>query len=794
MNPQTIPQVFAGLDAATLQWLKHDNKDVMKAAMKALNKVITDPEQLCPAPEHILHAFKLCPWDKIRVVIIGQDPYPNRANAMGMSFSIPRDRRPIPPSLINIYKCLLEHKLIPSMPDHGDLTAWARQGVLLLNATLTTMIGVSNSHRDIWRGYVDQLISDISVKKAGVIFMLWGNDAAAKKQLIDTGRHHVFVWGHPSPLSTYNKTNNPKNFLKCDHFVRANKLLSPPITWHPDGAAPMMINDNDVDLGYEIDTAPAACAVAGADDDNIVVDGQVIARQPPPVSHAAAGTNSSTISKHRAKWTESDWNNLRQMLTANENMDIIVNKLQRSAGAISAAIIKLVTIGCVQRNCASDVLINEYNIKDKNLLDRIRRQVVTQIVSSAGTNNNDKIGRTLPCKTDVIPGDNNQGSLRLKGIGPSQRPETVALLAVKETSSVSVIIDDTDEIVVDGQILPCKTDMVTDTMSARKLACTDDADEIVVDGQILLPCKTDMVADTMSARKLACADDSLLPEVVSAPNLSKRGAKWTEDDWNILRQMLGAGEMFSTIANKLGRSSYAIISAVPKLVAMDCDERQCSSEVLIAEYNITNKTILELIQQNAKKPTPLLNVAPKLIEVNLAAAPLLNIPAGETIYVAVDGACLANGKENAAASWAYCVEYPGGSHANKGLVNIPPPATNNRGELLAFIHAAEFVLTHIPFHTKIIWVYDSEYSYNCLMKFGREWMFDRKKQKDKKNLDIILPGALIFESLVTSFDIQFIHVNSHQDEPATNTPEHTYWRLNNSVDHLCQSLVAETKK
>jgi len=188
---------------------------------KKAGKVIYPPGPL------IFNAFNTTPFDQVKVVILGQDPYHNPGEAMGLCFSVPRGVR-IPPSLVNIFK-EIERDLGLPMPKHGDLTSWAKQGVLLLNAMLTVEAGKPTSHQKIgWQTFTDAVIRRISDLKEGVVFLLWGNFAKGKKALIDEMRHYVLTAAHPSPLAG-------DGFLGCGHFSRTNEILQKqglvPIDW-----------------------------------------------------------------------------------------------------------------------------------------------------------------------------------------------------------------------------------------------------------------------------------------------------------------------------------------------------------------------------------------------------------------------------------------------------------------------------------------------------------------------------------------------------------------------------------
>ncbi len=181
-----------------------------------------------PPGSLIFNAFNSTAFDDVKVVIIGQDPYHQPQQAMGLSFSVPKNVR-IPPSLQNIYKELARSVEGFTIPNHGNLSAWAEQGVFLLNAVLTVKQGQAASHSKIgWQQFTDAVIRNISEHKEGVIFMLWGNFAKNKAALIDESRHHILTAVHPSPLAG-------GGFIGCNHFVKANEILNQqgnlPINW-----------------------------------------------------------------------------------------------------------------------------------------------------------------------------------------------------------------------------------------------------------------------------------------------------------------------------------------------------------------------------------------------------------------------------------------------------------------------------------------------------------------------------------------------------------------------------------
>ena len=172
---------------------------------------------ILPKPDLVFSAFNHFGIDELNVVIIGQDPYINKEQAMGLSFSVPKGVK-LPPSLKNVYKCIENTCEITMDFENGDLTNWAKQGVLLLNTTLTVFEKNSNSHKKIWKGFSLDLLKYISDNTENVIFMLWGNDAKKLSKVIDSNKHHILEHTHPSPLSR-------KTFLECNHFQKANEIL-----------------------------------------------------------------------------------------------------------------------------------------------------------------------------------------------------------------------------------------------------------------------------------------------------------------------------------------------------------------------------------------------------------------------------------------------------------------------------------------------------------------------------------------------------------------------------------------
>jgi uracil-DNA glycosylase len=184
--------------------------------------------QCFPPAGQIFRAFDLCPFNKVRVVIIGQDPYHDVNQAHGLCFSV-QDGVPVPPSLVNIYK-ELNRDLGKPVPSSGNLTHWAEQGVLLLNATLTVEAHKAGSHQGKgWEELTDAAIQALNNQRSNIVFMLWGSYAQRKGQYIDRRKHLVLTAVHPSPLSAY------RGFIGCGHFSQANNYLlqhgQAPIAW-----------------------------------------------------------------------------------------------------------------------------------------------------------------------------------------------------------------------------------------------------------------------------------------------------------------------------------------------------------------------------------------------------------------------------------------------------------------------------------------------------------------------------------------------------------------------------------
>lgn len=182
-----------------------------------------------PAPKNIFRAFDLCPFDKVKVVILGQDPYHGPDQANGLSFAVERGVR-LPPSLQNIFKEIESDLGKPLTHTDGDLSRWAEQGVLLLNATLTVRAHTAGSHQDRgWELFTDAVIRALSEKREHLVFMLWGNYAKAKGAHIDRSKHLVIESAHPSPFSASNGFFGSKPFSKANDYLAAHNET--PIDW-----------------------------------------------------------------------------------------------------------------------------------------------------------------------------------------------------------------------------------------------------------------------------------------------------------------------------------------------------------------------------------------------------------------------------------------------------------------------------------------------------------------------------------------------------------------------------------
>jgi uracil-DNA glycosylase len=204
-------------------WLEVLGGEFGKPYMVELKKFLKDEKEgghkIYPKGGDIFNAFNKTPFNNVKVVILGQDPYHGEQQAHGLSFSVQKGIG-IPPSLRNIYKELATDIEGFKIPCHGDLTAWAEQGVLLLNASLTVRAGSPGSHQKKgWEEFTDNVIKTISDKREGIIFILWGSFAQAKEELIDKTKHHIIKSPHPSPFSA------DRGFFGSKPFSKTNEIL-----------------------------------------------------------------------------------------------------------------------------------------------------------------------------------------------------------------------------------------------------------------------------------------------------------------------------------------------------------------------------------------------------------------------------------------------------------------------------------------------------------------------------------------------------------------------------------------
>jgi len=213
-------------------WLAQLEDEFQRPYMRQLNDFLNAQKQadtvMYPPESDIFNAFNSTPFSAVKVVILGQDPYHGPGQAHGLSFSVPAGVR-VPPSLQNIFK-EIERDLGIARPGHGNLQAWAEQGVLLLNATLTVAEASAGSHQKCgWEVFTDRAIEQLNANREGLVFLLWGSYAQKKGRLIDRYKHRVLTSAHPSPLSAY------RGFLGNNHFSQTNAYLQQqgltPIQW-----------------------------------------------------------------------------------------------------------------------------------------------------------------------------------------------------------------------------------------------------------------------------------------------------------------------------------------------------------------------------------------------------------------------------------------------------------------------------------------------------------------------------------------------------------------------------------
>lgn len=213
-------------------WAKHLKGEFEKSYFVALTAFVKKEYQdgiVYPSPKNIFRAFDLCPFENVKVVILGQDPYHGARQANGLAFAVD-EKEVVPPSLKNIFKEIKSDLGKSLVHTDGDLSRWAKQGVLLLNATLTVRAHVAGSHQEKgWEQFTDAVIRALSEERARLVFILWGNYAKAKGAHIDRSKHVVLEAPHPSPFSVHT------GFFGCKHFSKANSYLAEcgrePIDW-----------------------------------------------------------------------------------------------------------------------------------------------------------------------------------------------------------------------------------------------------------------------------------------------------------------------------------------------------------------------------------------------------------------------------------------------------------------------------------------------------------------------------------------------------------------------------------
>jgi uracil-DNA glycosylase len=205
-------------------WKEHLHKEFKKTYFKNLMAFVDEeyshfPDAIFPKKEDVFNAFNVCALSNVRVVILGQDPYPTRGHAHGMSFSVQEEVKPFPKSLKNIFKELERDLAIP-IPENGNLLRWANQGVLLLNATLTVREGKPESHANKgWEKFTDFVLQKLMSERRNVVYLLWGSKAQSKADFINSNDNLVLKAPHPSPLSAH------RGFFGCKHFSLANEYL-----------------------------------------------------------------------------------------------------------------------------------------------------------------------------------------------------------------------------------------------------------------------------------------------------------------------------------------------------------------------------------------------------------------------------------------------------------------------------------------------------------------------------------------------------------------------------------------
>ena len=214
----------------TKNWYEILKDEFNKEYFKKLQQFLTEEyntKTIYPLPEKVFNALNCTKFEDVKVVIVGQDPYINEGQAHGLCFSV--EKVPPPPSLINIFK-ELHNDIGCYIPNNGNLTKWAKQGVLLLNSVLTVQRGKSYSHQNMgWEKFTHVILEKLAKRDKPIVFLLWGNGAKKIVEGIDLSKHHVLYAAHPSPLSAYNGFFNCKHFSKCNELLIQDGLT--PIDW-----------------------------------------------------------------------------------------------------------------------------------------------------------------------------------------------------------------------------------------------------------------------------------------------------------------------------------------------------------------------------------------------------------------------------------------------------------------------------------------------------------------------------------------------------------------------------------
>lgn len=256
-------------------WLEHMDVEYFEQVLSKIPSV-----GIVPPSNMILEAFRLTRFQTMKVIIIGQDPYPTPGEAHGLAFSSLEEKTPR--SLIPIYKCLVNTGILDDIPETADLTNWAKQGVLLLNKALTTLSGKRRSHASEWDQYTDNLVESISTNHDGPLhFMLWGNDAKSLAGLIDEDKHYIWNQIHPSPMAQSGIKDPKKKFINCKDFKKINKLLKEdalqPINWDPTYTPTIKVHYNISHNGFD-DPRSLTTWVASykVDDHRIFVGGVIL--------------------------------------------------------------------------------------------------------------------------------------------------------------------------------------------------------------------------------------------------------------------------------------------------------------------------------------------------------------------------------------------------------------------------------------------------------------------------------------------------------------------------------------